>query len=422
MLSGSNSTLFLTEVDQHHPKPLCGNKLRYYILRHNLFFDRLLIGDSQINNNLEIRDLLWANNLTQDCDQDVLHDLDVLLEEGYLLPVIRNDYPSLQTLRSEHASRKIDNTPPEAYVDFIESKIGKQRVSYNIQDVSRLFKQRVIEAFTTGSNVGRGGISKEKCKRIVGYVVEQEPLLYKSLREWAEIQVSKGILTSRDYRIFDRAVAGAYRHNIPLSLGINIDRPISESRQLYPDKLYFGKPVINQEKLSRQPTREEFLQSFPILSEKLLSKIPAKTILYLKGSKKYNIDPSPHYLAVNSQLSHYRDTGEINRDQFLSALELFAAEISVIAQELSGSLKSQYLLKKKADQSQAQVNFWNEMKVQGIGFIPVIGPSAGIIWAYRGALNDYRAAAKQEDFLRGFIAGMAAQKNHDNTDEVSIIR
>mgnify|MGYP001611565230 CR=1 FL=1 len=110
--------LFLTEVDQHHPRPLINRQLRAYIMLNALFFDRLLVGDSQFNNNVNLRSLIWDREPNPSTSQDTLIDFPLLLQEGYLLPTIRQDYHSLESLRQEHENRRIDNVPPKEFVEF----------------------------------------------------------------------------------------------------------------------------------------------------------------------------------------------------------------------------------------------------------------------------------------------------------------
>ena len=338
------SSLFLTEVDHHHPKQLTGKKLRHYIILNSLFYDRLLIGDSQINNNEALRNLIWNGESNLEGEKGIPQDLHLLLEEGYILPVVRNDYNSLQILRTEHEDRAVTDTPSEQYVDFIEEKLEEKRVTFDINEVSQLFKNRVLEAFTTGIGVGRGRISKEKCKIIVDYVESQDKLLYKSLRDWAKGQINIGTLNQRDYKIMDRVVAGAYRHNIPLSIGTKLDRPIQKSRDYFLEDIFFGdedKPLLYQNKPETTTIHLPLLNK--LLSNNFLSKIPSEFLIYIKGSKKQGIDPSPHYLNVKNQINEYLKTGTLKYDDFINDLNLYTSNIMATIQSiLQGPMQDFY--------------------------------------------------------------------------------
>src|SRR5687768_6590746 len=101
--------LFLTEADVHHPerpKPLSADRLRAYILHHLLLFDRTLVGDSQFNNNRYLRQLFWP---AEPGEVGVPRDLAWLVQEGYFLPVLRDDIGSLPLLRCEHARRGVSD-------------------------------------------------------------------------------------------------------------------------------------------------------------------------------------------------------------------------------------------------------------------------------------------------------------------------
>ncbi len=408
----NKSKLFLTEVDQHHPKPLVGKQLRSYVMLHALFNDRLLIGDSQFNNNPHIRRLLWDKEPQNKDNDGVSNDLAVLLEEGYLLPTIRKDYDSLENLRIEHQSRRVDNVPSEEFVSFAQEKIGKRKETYDIQSVSKVFHQRCLNDFSSPENRGRGKLSRENLARVFKYIQNQDILLYKSLRDWAIQEIEAGNFTQRDYQLIDRIVAGAYRHNVPFALDINIDVPIPESRDPFPIAFQFGDKPTFHFRETEKIYSEWILPPAFHLSNSFLSKIPSEALLYIKGSKEKSISPLSSYTEITRYVERFRSGDEVKLDTFQEEMALFLTETEIIVREfLNKKNKNIYLKKKDKDIREAILSFTRDTAIEAIGIAPIVGSIAsmfGIYFVASGGLKQIRAAVRQDDYIRGYLSGKSA--------------
>ena len=138
--------LFLSEADPHGglarragAVSLTGRKLRAYILQHALFFDHLVVGDSQFLTNRFLRSLIT----TDEGANGVLQDLGALLEGGHLLPAVRDRAGSLTDVWRGHRERGVANVPSERYIDFVEQHLKGRYVRYRLDDVGQLFRQRI---------------------------------------------------------------------------------------------------------------------------------------------------------------------------------------------------------------------------------------------------------------------------------------
>ena len=401
--------LFLTEVDQHHPRPLIDRRLRAYIILHALFFDRLLVGDSQFNNNINLRSLIWNSELIPSTTSKTLRDFSLLLQEGYLLPTIRQDYSSLESLRQEHENRKIDNVPPKEFVELAEQYIGNERESYDGETVGAVFRKRCLIAFSSPDNYGKGKLSKDKQNYIYDYLAGQDHLLYKSLREWAEKEMKASRFTNRDYRLFDRIVSGAYRHNVPLALDVNIDMPLLESRDPFPITFDFGDKEGRSSIFVNKHSGEWDLPPALHLSSSFLSLIPAESLIYIKGSKNKDITPLPSYKKVIGYLESFRSRKSISTDALLDDFSHFLKETEVIVTEhLGRKPKISYLERKRKAKSKAKIDLVVDGTLSAIGFIPIVGNIVSIIYAAYGGLQKMRNAMRQEDYIDGVINGKSS--------------
>lgn len=403
----NKSALFLTEVDIHHPRPLMGKTLRAYIILHALFFDELITGDSQFNNNPYLRSLIGSDESTEHIAQQCPRDLSCFLEEGYLLPAIRKEYRSLNDLRLEHLARNVDNVPSERYIRFVEECLSGQRKTYDGDVVSTIFRNRVLDAFSSQENIGRGKLSRQTAKRVHDYVANQEKLLYKSLRDWALQEVRNGKLTEREYHRIDRIVAGCYRHNVALSLNTNLDIPTSPLRAIYPFSILLGKNELFY--AAGQKRKDWELSPKVFLSHEILSTIPAEALVQIKGTKK--TQPSHHYNTLVQSLERFRQGKNINIEDVVGSLEEYLAEVELIFRDyLSSKHRGEYMAQKQKAKQKAIVKVIVDGIVTLLGFIPYMGNAISLIYAGFGAYRDLREVSKQQDLIHGYLMGRATDE------------
>jgi hypothetical protein len=221
--------LYLTQVDpidstlREKRQPLSGDRLRSYLILQAMFFDRLMVGDSQLINNEHLRSLLWSPEANANPG---LNDLALLLEHGVLVPAIRSSAGSLHAVWHDLAAR-LPEVPEEQYVNFLEERLGRQgRVSYEADKVSTLFRDQVLATLDPANDMFH--VKGSVRRTVYDYVAEQDTLYYMRLRQWMGTQISTGRMTTHQRMQVDRAVAAAYRHNVPKSIsGSLIDVPLN---------------------------------------------------------------------------------------------------------------------------------------------------------------------------------------------------
>ena len=415
----TKSALFLTEVDIHHHHPLMGRTLRAYIILNALFFDELIIGDSQFNNNPYLRSLIGGDESTEQLAQQCPRDLSLLLREGYLLPAIRREYHSLNDLRVEHMARNVDNVPSEHYITFVEGCLMGQRRTYDGDIVSTIFRNRVLDAFSSQENIGRGKLSNQTAKRVYEYVASQDKLLYKSLRDWALQEIQNGNLTEREYYRIDRIIAGCYRHNVALSLDTTLDVPISPNRAIYPFSILLGKNELFH--AAGQQRRSWELSPKVFLSREILSVIPAEVLVHIKGSKK--TQPTHHYTTMIQSLEHFRQGQNINIEDMFGALENYLAEVELIFWDyLSSKQREGYLAQKQKAKQKAIVKVIVDGFVALLELIPYVGNFIGLIHAGFGAYRDLQEVSKQHGLIHGYLMGRVMDKRLFRIEKAANLR
>lgn len=394
-------SLFLTEIDVHHPEPLVGNALRAYIVQHSLFFDKLLVGDSQFNNNSMFRQLIWEK---ENNPQNAIYrqDLWELSEKGFLVPVVRNEYGSLSALRKDHVTRGVKDLPTEDYSAFIDEKVGNKVETYNIKTVATAFRERVLEELDDQKNIGRGKISKKTSLLIKDYVLRQDPLLFNSFREWMQVQVRNGAITQFDYNFVDELTGGAYRCNVAVALEKTLDTPNFRTRKIYPVEIEIG----DVKKIpKRKILRKIEIESSVVLSQDILSKIPASALIEIK---KNNL----RYAKITRSLEVFRTTGEIDFETFAGDLQGYLASLELMANDfLTSKQKSAFLEKKKKEQKKAWIKFLVDAGTSAVSlanpvaFIAMLLGAYGVINAFIGGTSSVWEANKQPDFVDGYILG-----------------
>jgi hypothetical protein len=191
-----DNSLFLSGLDKYHTRPFWGKNLRAYIMMHSLFNDSLVVTDSLINNNKFLRNLIWPEEpgAYGVCPRDLAN----LLQDGFLIPALRNTTKSLKNLREDHVNRNVDGIPSIEYVDFVEEHLLKNQIQYEPEKVSNLFKQRCLNAFCSNTNQIKSKLSKKIRQRVYDWIECQEPLLYTPMRIWMKKELEIGRASCRE--------------------------------------------------------------------------------------------------------------------------------------------------------------------------------------------------------------------------------
>lgn len=393
--------LFLTEIDKHRPNPYSAENLRAYIVGQSLFVDQLLTADSQFNNNPSFRSLIFPKENIRRRELKVPNDLGLLVREGYLLPAIRKDFTDLHAVQKKHIKKKVSDTPSKQYVNYVMACLNGQRVSFDGDEVSGAFKKRVLQAFSSSANGNRGGLSQRTANRIRDYSESRTELLYIDLRKWLNQQVGKGIITRREYKIADNKIGDAYRHNVPYSMGVSIDVPLSQSENYLPIDIRVGnKQGLKLARNAREFSGKYTLPPMLFLSRKFLQKVSAEALIAIKGSRNGKIKACSHYENVIRQLREFRIQGQINLDDFVQELHLYMNEVQYV---FSTTLpqRDRILFLSESNKSKVGGRIHSYLRENGVNLISLVtgrlGMLFGLVWANFSATKENLMDIRQRD-------------------------
>jgi len=374
-----------------------------------MFFDRLIIGDSQLINNDSLRSLLWPSEET--ADPGIPGDLSLLLKHRVLVPAIRSSAGSLYSVWHDLAAR-LPEVPNEKYIHFLEENLGHRgRVTYEADKVSALFRKQVLEIFRSGNDMFR---MKDSVRRAVyDYVTEQDTLYYMRLRQWMDTQVSSGRMTSYHRLQIDRAVAAAYRHNVPKSInGSLIDVPLDPKKFWTPIDIHIGRTSAFST-MSPKDFAAHSMRPFA-LSPHVLGRLRADTLLAIRD------DPA-RSRAVKS-LEEFRLEGKTDFERLAGDIERFLYNAEQIAYaDAQGNLRDLIRARRRSRQH-ARISVTSNMglAVAGLSIWGIAGHIASTIssdtsWAGLaitawGSYKDIRGYRSEE--LHGYMVGRLLPDEH----------
>ena len=373
MKISDHERLFLTELDKHHPKAYRSSYLRAYIMMQSLFMPQVFTADAQFNNNPNLRSIIFPKEGDEIGLRDTPSDLAVLIKEGWFVPAIRDSSNTLREVRQEHIDHHVENCPSEEYVDFVDSMLDSQQLSFNGEQVANLFRNRVIDAFDESNNDGPGGLTPDKAVLIQEYANSQKKLLFAELNTWLKAAKTNRTLSHRDVAIVKNKVAASYRHNVPLAMRSNVDIRVSHSEELLPIDIRIG----DRRSLKRTKSKQVQFELPPmlVLSQQFLQKAPAHALVTIKGSRDGKIPPIKSYSKVMKHLAKFRLKRKIVLDDFVQDLIRYLEETEIIFMEAL-MREDTILLKYEVNKSRIPprlIPFIAENAVSFLSLIPGIG-------------------------------------------------
>jgi hypothetical protein len=375
-----DTSIYLTKPDVHNfSKRLIGKDLRAYIVFQSLFNEKLIVSDSAFNNNKFFRDLIWKNESNESVNK-YPQDLGKLIENGFLVPAVRNEFGSLSALQRDHFGRGVKDVPDPTYSQLIDDLVGNHIETYNVSRVSVTFRDRVLEALDDHEFMMAGGVKDDVTKLTKDFVLRQDPLYFNSMREWLN---DKSGISKKDAQFIDKLVAGSYLFNVGIALDKKLDIPINKSRDVYPISLNLGD-------ISKIPnvdcSKSIEINSSIILSKKLLSQIPIDAIIELKKDRSHT--------KIIHDIENFRNNDSPDFDNFALDLEKYleVAE-SAFFEYMSGSQKSKILGERRKKINRGRLSLTVGLTIACLAFVPVLAiPSGiyGIVQVIAGHVNDLR--------------------------------
>jgi hypothetical protein len=379
--------------------------LRSYLILQAMFFDRLMIGDSQLINIGNLRSLLWPEEPAS--DPRVPSDLAPLMTSGVLVPAIRSTVASLGDVREDLVRRGVYYAGDERYVRFIEEHLGaKDRVVYQASAVSALFRDQVLA--TLASSNTRLRLKDSVRRSAYEYVAAQEVLYHIRMRQWMESEVTSGRMSDFHRAKLEDVLAAAYRHNIPKSIrGSLIDVPLDPGKFWTPIDVQLGRRTVISGAVPHD------FAEFPMrpfaVSPYVLGRVPIDTLLAIRA------DPTRR--RALKRLEEFRRTGGVDGERLAGELEdfLYSAE-EIIYADAKGELR-QHIQDGRRTRRRTRLTVARDLglAVAGIGIWGATGNIAGLIgntsgyaglvvtaWASIQTLRDFGST-----YRHGYAVGRA---------------
>lgn len=407
--------LYLTQVDpidlalREKRQPLSGERLRSYLVLQAMFFDQLMVGDSQLINNGHLRSLLWPPEAR--ASPGIIGDLALLLEGGVLVPAIRSNAGSLHAVWHDLRAR-LPDVPDEEYIHFVEERLGRRgQVVYKADKVSTLFRDQVLATLDPGNDMFR---VKDSVRRAVyDFVAEQDTLYYIRLRQWMDTQMADGRMTGHQRLQVDRAVAAAYRHNVPKSIsGSLIDVPLNPRDFWTPIDIRIGRASVFG---STSPAAFAACPMRPFaLSPRALGQLRAGTLMAIRG------DPA-RSRALKS-LEEFRRNGQIDAERLAGDVERFLYSAEQIAYaDAQGNLRDLIKARRRSRRRAGlTVTGGLGLAVAGLNLWGLAGDIAstassasgyvGLVVAAWGTIKTLRGSGAGE--MHGYMVGRAVPDEH----------
>jgi hypothetical protein len=401
-----HSLLYVTQAEPHDitpgRTPLDAAHLRAYLMLYGMFFDQLMVSDSQFIGNPELRSLLWDGET--DVKPDVQSDLAILLDRKVLVPAIRDTVDSLHDVWQDHINRSVEDVSDERYIHFVEEHLGGQgKVVYQASAVSSFFRDQVLATFAPDNRALR--LKNSIRQAVHDYVLDQETLFYIGLRQWMNSQVEQGRMENYHRAKIDLAVAAAYRHNIPKAVkGSLIDVPLDPKQLWTPIDIRLGRESVIRE-VSPQFTE------FPVrpfaVSPYVLGKLPTETLLAIRA------DPARR--PVMKQLNEFQRTGTVDAQRLAGDLEAFIYSAEQIAYASARGELRDLIKRCRRERAGARITVARDagLAVAGLSIWGLVSNVAGYVGLAVTAYASIQALRHQgERYRHGYAIGRAMPDEH----------
>jgi hypothetical protein len=398
--------LYLTQADPHDvtlDRPaLSRERLRSYLMFYGMFFDKLMVGDSQFINNIDLRSLLWPGEA--DVDPGLRTDLSLLLDHKVLLPAVRDDVTSLYDVWQDLTKRGVPEAGSEQYVHFVEEHLGNEgRIAYQLKAVSGFFRDQVLATFARDNPDLR--LDDSVRQAVYNYVSEQDVLYYIHLRQWMKKQLELGRMEEFHRNKIDRAVAAAYRHNVPKAIkGSLIDIPLDPRKFWTPIDIRLGRAGkfhgVAPEYVSL-PTRPFAVSPY------VLARLPAQTLLAIRD------DPTRR--PVMKHFREFRNHGTVDPERLVGDIDNFLLSAEEIAfADAQGDLRD-LIRRRRREHRSSNVTIVRDtgLAVAGLSVWGTVGSVAGYVglavtaWASLDALRH-----RDKTYRHGYAIGRALPQEH----------
>lgn len=279
--------IYLNIIDAHDNHALKADQVRDTIILYSLFSGRLMVSDSTLNNNPNLRVLISQNEeYTGDLIQ---RDLLELIRTGTITPVVREGFNGFVNLREQQAKHPTPNLPSEDYCRLLDNSAHKF-LEFKMDAVSSLFKKKLLR-------LNEYTIDVEAINEVLDYVNKQRMPLYAEILSIIRNRAGNGMLLNDRCDALQKIISNFYIYNIPESLNLLYCQKSAEIGSLVMPKIEIPEPL-------------EYglynVDSFFIFHPEVIRAIPADVIR--------DIQKLPSFLNVSNSLTK----GIFNKDEFVS--------------------------------------------------------------------------------------------------------
>ncbi|MFD3991703.1 hypothetical protein [Streptomyces sp. NPDC058583] len=256
-------------------------------------------------------------------------------------------------------ARGVLGTPDsDAYIRFVETELEGRQREYDGDDVSRLFRDQMLIALDPNSPVRVAAAVKRSAR---GYVDAEDPLHFIKFRQWLQDEVNRGDVTPWQQAQLDKAARAAYRLNLPKSLGVSTDIPVSPSRFWAPVDIRMG----DRRTRRHTPTEQPHIWSLPpfVLSRRIFADMPADLLPSIRSESSRG--------KVVKRLSGFEKTGTVDEDKLVGELEKYFIDIDrILLTETPGGVRDEYLELKRRQKVRASLIIAHNEAFSIVGIVP----------------------------------------------------
>ena len=204
--------IFLSQIGTHNQNNLSVAEIRDEIILHHLFTQRIMISDSTVNNTPKLRALIYRENIKEDfgCQCDLL----TLIKQGSIVPVVRDNFSGFNNLRLSQSKNPTPDLPPQKFCELLDENC-MEVLQYSLSDVSRLFKQNLLNMLKRSSQFGKKAIGV-----LTEYIHSVETPYYAVIRNMIENCIDKRYMTVLQGSELDKLVYICFGYNVPQSLDL----------------------------------------------------------------------------------------------------------------------------------------------------------------------------------------------------------
>lgn len=287
--------LYLTEVDIHRlPKPLSTEELRQQIFFMSLFWDNIVISDSILNNNPNLRPLFLPEIEKPKSKPKALMDFNYLLENGYIQPAMREDIQGFGQLREEHKKPvPVPNLPSRVYSEQLDKlSPEKYRERFSRKKVEDCFKNNLFEIFGYEDSWDNFQIPQKASQEILNFIQSKgnKPINYRELRDFMlhpknyDLTNESSDQIKEHFDVIDNRISEAYRFNVPSVLNIDSEA----THKSLPWWVQLGTPPSVSNSVQKKIRRGMYkIRPTWVFDKEIIGEIPAEALDETKDWTSY---------------------------------------------------------------------------------------------------------------------------------------